>query len=160
MLIPAVIQRPIANLSIDLDNKWAYLRTAKKDCWSTYPSYLPQVVPRVISQLAKHNLETTIFVVGRDLDRSTDINAIRELHHAGHTIGNHSMEHEPWLHVFDRPRLVTEIVDTDSAIQSHLGVKPVGFRGPGYSDSPQVHELLRSTDTATLRLRFRVVSVR
>ncbi|MFO0921064.1 MAG: polysaccharide deacetylase family protein [Pirellulales bacterium] len=134
--------KPIANLSIDLDNKWAYLRTAQKPVWQEMPTYLGEVVPRIISHLALANMECTVFIVGRDLESASNAQSIRELHHAGHRIANHSYEHEPWLHIFDEERLHKEIVGTHELIANTLGVTCVGFRGPGYSDSPKVHEIL------------------
>lgn len=133
----------IANLSLDLDNLWAYQRTAEIDGWQEFPSYLSLVIPRVINHLAISDLPITAFVVGRDLLDSSNVGAIKQFLHAGHDVANHSFEHEPWLHQFDRSRLEKEIVDTGTLIESELGVKPIGFRGPGYSDSPLVHQILR-----------------
>ena len=137
-----VSARPFASISIDLDNKWAYLRTAKKSSWETFPTYLPTVVPRIVSYLARADFAATIFVVGRDLLDDRNVRPIRDLYSAGHSIGNHSFEHEPWLHVFDQGRVEKEVCETHELIRDRVGTTPIGFRGPGYSDSTQVHEKL------------------
>ena len=58
--------KPLASLSLDLDNKWAYLRTHGVAGWDEYPSYLDVVVPRVLECAAQRDLQITCFVVGRD----------------------------------------------------------------------------------------------
>jgi peptidoglycan-N-acetylglucosamine deacetylase len=133
----------IANLSIDLDNKWAYLKTAKKPEWESYPSYLPEVCPRIVSKLASHGLRSTIFVVGRDLLCESDARHIANLSHAGHRLANHSWEHDPWLHLLSPPQVSRELLDTHTRITDCCGKPPIGFRGPGYSDSPEVHRVLK-----------------
>jgi len=45
-------------LSLDLDNKWSYLRTHGVDSWQTYPSYLDTVAPRIVDFCAQRDAET------------------------------------------------------------------------------------------------------
>ena len=58
--------KPLANLSLDLDNEWAYLKTHGDPVWESYPSYLDVVVPRILNVLACRKLLITVFVVGQD----------------------------------------------------------------------------------------------
>jgi len=132
----------LASLSIDLDNKWSYLKTANNAEWQNWPSYFARVVPRIIETLDRHAIQSTIFVVGRDLCNKDDVREIEKLSLAGHEIENHSFEHEPWLHVFDEERIRFEICRTGQLIEQHFGRRPCGFRGPGYSDSSIVHRVL------------------
>ena len=136
----------IANLSIDLDNKWAYLKTAQSAGWESYPSYLDQVAPRIVRVLSLAEIQATIFVVGRDLENQHDRAAIATLAQAGHRLANHSYEHEPWLHVFEPDRVRYEIEKTHEQIVGCGGVAPKGFRGPGFSDSEVVHRILREME--------------
>lgn len=133
----------IANLSIDLDNKWAYLKTAGKLDGSSLPTYLAEVTPHIVSLLANAGAKATIFVVGRDLLCDEGRSAIQCFQKAGHRIGNHSYEHDPWLHQMDAVRLEHEIGDTHRMMVEAGAVAPIGFRGPGFSDSPLVHEILK-----------------
>jgi hypothetical protein len=132
----------LANISVDLDNLWAYQRAAKIDGWEENPSYLPLVIPRIIKHLAVADLTATIFVVARDLESQTNFDAIRQFSHAGHELANHSYEHEPWLQTFDETRLTREITLAGEKIAEVSGISPIGFRGPGFSDSPLVHRML------------------
>ena len=61
---------------------------------------------------------------------------------AGHEIGNHSFSHEPWLHLYSRQQVRNEIIRAEEAIQAATGQLPRGFRGPGYSLSRDVLEVL------------------
>ena len=48
--------KPVASLSLDLDNKWSYMKTHGDSGWDTYPSYLDVVVPRVLAFLKERDL--------------------------------------------------------------------------------------------------------
>jgi len=54
--------------------------------------------------------------------------------------------HEPWLHLYSKPELETEFARTEEAIAKITSQKLIGFRGPGYSLSPTVLEVLAERD--------------
>ena len=132
----------IANLSIDLDNQWSYLKTAEVEKWRDYPTYFPLVVPRIISELAKVGMATTIFVVGRDLDREENRKEVRSLANAGHRLANHSMDHHSWLNRLKAEEIRADIETAHHAIAELNGTAPIGFRGPSFSDSPEIRQVL------------------
>lgn len=134
--------KPSLNLSLDLDNKWSYLKTANKPTWKEFPSYLPTATQHILQVLGQTETYATIFVVGQDLLNSDDVKAVRALAHAGHDLGNHSFHHEPWLHLYDRQQIAYELDKTDELFQQIGGRHSLGFRGPGYSDSALVHQML------------------
>jgi hypothetical protein len=98
----------------------------------------------VLSLLQKLGLHVTFFVVGADAVRTENLSALRSIAEAGHEIGNHSFHHEPWLHLYSREQLVAEFETSESAILGATGQKTIGFRGPGFSYSQDVLELLCS----------------
>ncbi|MCA9257631.1 MAG: polysaccharide deacetylase family protein [Planctomycetales bacterium] len=132
------MSRPLASLSLDLDNKWSYMKTHGDEGWESFPSYLDLVVPRVLEMLAKRNLRITFFIVGQDAERPENTAALRSIAEAGHEIGNHSFHHEPWLHLYSRAQLAEELGRTEAAIEHATGAKTRGFRGPGFSFSEDV----------------------
>lgn len=134
--------KPIASLSLDLDNKWSYMKTHGDAGWESYPSYLDVCIPRVLEFLKKRGLKITFFIVGQDAALEKNAAAIAEISKAGHEIGNHSFRHEPWLHLYSKDELVEEFAKTEEALEKVTGQRPVGFRGPGYSLSPTVLEVL------------------
>ena len=134
--------KPIASLSLDLDNKWSYMKTHGDAGWETYPSYLDTVVPRALQFLKDRNLNITFFIVGQDAALEKNQEAIGRIAADGHEIGNHSFRHEPWLHLYSKEELIEEFEKTEEALAKVTNQKPVGFRGPGYSLSPTVLEVL------------------
>lgn len=135
---------PIASLSLDLDNKWSYLKTHGDAAWRALPSYLDLVVPRFLSVLRAHGLMATVFVVGQDAVLKRNHDALCAIAEAGHEIGNHSFHHEPWLHLYSDEQIHRELADTESHLLAITGSRPVGFRGPGYSFSePLLRALVR-----------------
>lgn len=134
--------KPLASLSLDLDNRWSYLKTHGDAGWESYPTYLPTLVPRVLDFLRKRKLAITFFVVGQDAVRAENHDVIRAIAEAGHEIGNHSFNHEPWLHLFSEPEINSEISRTEHAIIALTGQRSVGFRGPGFSYSPATLRVL------------------
>jgi peptidoglycan-N-acetylglucosamine deacetylase len=134
----------LASLSLDLDNKWSYLKTHGDESWSKLPSYLDLVVPRILNMLAEFELKITFFIVGLDADQEANSSALRQISKAGHEIGNHSYRHEPWLHLYTREEIVEEFAKTEVALERVTGNKPIGFRGPGFSFSQDVLEVMKA----------------
>ena len=135
--------RRVASLSLDLDNKWSYLKTHGDPGWDAFPSYLDVVVPRILAFLAARRLTITFFIVGQDAALEKNHAALASISAAGHEIGNHSFRHEPWLHLYTATELELELRRAEDAIESATGVRPRGFRGPGFSLSEGTLETLQ-----------------
>ena len=135
-------QKPIASLSLDLDNQWSYLKTHGDPSWETYPSYLDWVIPRILDFLWERDLTITFFVVGQDAALAKNWQNLQQIAASGHEIGNHSFHHDPWLHLYSEPEIEQEIALAEQWIYRATGKHPVGFRGPGYSCSPAVLRVL------------------
>ncbi len=131
-----------ASLSLDLDNKWSYMKTHGDAGWESFPTYLDVIVPRSLKFLAERNLKITYFIVGQDAAREENFDALKQIADAKHEIGNHSFKHEPWLHLYTKQELTEEFERTENALENVTGQMPKGFRGPGYSLSPTVLEVL------------------
>jgi peptidoglycan/xylan/chitin deacetylase (PgdA/CDA1 family) len=134
--------RPFASVSLDVDNLWSYLKTHGDPEWETRPTYLPRFVPLALEALAELDLRITFFIVGIDTEREENVEALAAIPQAGHEIGNHSYEHEPWLHRYSRQALAQEIERAEEAILAATGQRPKGFRGPGFSWSPELLSIL------------------
>ncbi len=136
----------LASVSLDLDNLWSYLKIHGDPAWAERPTYLPQFVPLALDVLAELGLTITVFVVGADADDARNAPYLRRLAEAGHEVGNHSYEHESWLHLYARADLAQEIARAESAIAAATGQRPRGFRGPGFSWSRDLLEVLAERD--------------
>jgi len=134
--------KPVGALSLDLDNKWSYMKTHGDPGWETFPSYLDVVVPRVLDVLGRWGWTITVFVVGQDAALEPNREALRALSAAGHEFGNHSFRHEPWLHLYAESEIEQEIARAEEAIEAATGQRTQGFRGPGYSLSQSTLRIL------------------
>jgi len=130
--------------------------------WEDLPSYLDLVVPRVLSFLQERDLNISFFIVGQDAALEKNQCAIRSIAEAGHEVGNHSFSHEPWLHLYSKSEIIAEFEKTETALEAITGERPVGFRGPGFSVSEAVVEVLASRgyeyDCSTLPTYFAPVA--
>jgi hypothetical protein len=134
--------QPPATLSLDLDNQWAYLRVHGDAGWESFPSYLDQVVPRILNILAAYRVRITFFVVGQDAALPRNREALGKLGAAGHEIANHSFEHRPSLARQAPADIEDELARAEEAIEGATGQRPKGFRGPGFCCSPALLEAL------------------
>src|ERR1700759_2532492 len=92
--------KPLASLSLDLDNKWSYMKTHGDAGGESFPSYFDVLIPRVLDLLKAHDLTITFFIVGQDAALPQNADALKKISAAGHEVGNHSFKHEPWLHLY------------------------------------------------------------
>ena len=133
-----------ASLSLDLDNKWSYMMVHGDPAWQSLPSYIDVVVPRFLELLDQHGLKITVFLVGKDAAMPEHRDALRSIVAAGHEIGNHSHSHEPWMHRGTSQEVELEIARAEEAIEGATGIRPRGFRGPGYTRSQSILDILAS----------------
>jgi len=110
--------------------------------WETFPSYLDIFIPYVLDVLDQWNLKITFFIVGQDAALSKNKDALKLLVEKGHEVGNHSFNHEPWLHLYSRNKIEKEILQADTSILQVTGQRPIGFRGPGFSWNHDLFEIL------------------
>jgi hypothetical protein len=136
--------KPFASVSLDLDDKWTYMKTHGDPGWSAFPTYLPIVVPRVLEFLKDRNLKITFFIVGQDAALERNHAVLRSIADAGHEISNHSFHHEPWLHLYSEDDIRKEFESAEKAIAEATGQRTIGFRGPGFSVSETVIKVMIS----------------
>ena len=136
------VNRPVASISLDLDDLWTYLRTHGEPSWVSRPSYLQRFVPLALDTLDGVQVKLTFFIVGSDAANRRNAQIMRAIVDRGHEIGNHSFEHEPWLHRLSPEQLEAEVVRTQDVLAQVTGQRPIGFRAPGYSWCPSLLDLL------------------
>jgi peptidoglycan/xylan/chitin deacetylase (PgdA/CDA1 family) len=134
--------RPLLSLGIDLDNLWAYMKIHGDPGWESHPTYLDLLAKIMLEVMRRHGLRVTLFVVGQDAALQKNAAALAALAAAGHEIGNHSFGHEPWLHRYSRSDIEDDLARAADAIERATGRRPIGFRGPGYSLSPDTLRVL------------------
>ncbi len=134
--------KPLASISLDLDNQWSYMKIHGDEGWDNYPSYLDIFVPHVLNLLDETGVKITFFIVGKDAENPENQKYLRMIADRGHEIGNHSYNHESWLQTFTPLQIEEEIIKAETVIEHATGKKPTGFRGPGFSWSVDLLKVL------------------
>lgn len=136
------MSRPYASLSLDLDDQWTYMKTHGDPGWESYPSYLNYAVPRILDFLDEHQTKITFFIVAQDAAFEHNHDVLADIARRGHDIGNHTFNHDPWLHIYSEQEINEELAKAEDYISQATGVVPKGFRGPGFSFSDSVLRVL------------------
>jgi peptidoglycan-N-acetylglucosamine deacetylase len=132
-----------ATLSLDLDDRWAYLKARGTEGWEFCASYFDYFIPRYIEVCEKAGVTSTVFVVGRDAAKSEHQSLLKSLVQAGNEMGNHSWSHEPWMQQGSPAEVEHEIAAAEDAILAATGERTVGWRGPGFCCSPEILSTLK-----------------
>ena len=137
-------KKPIAGISLDLDNQWSYMKIHGDEGWDLYPSYFDIFIPHVLNVLDELGLKITFFIVGKDTENEDNRKYLKMITDRGHEVGNHSYHHESWLQTYSFEKIEKEIIDAENAIFDTTGQRPTGFRGPGFSWSNDLLKVLES----------------
>ncbi len=137
-------KKPIASISLDLDNQWSYMKIHGDQGWEKYPSYFNIFVPHVLNVLDELDLKITFFIVGKDTETEENRKYLRMITERGHEAGNHSYHHESWLQTYSYEKIEKEIREAEEAIEKTTGQRTTGFRGPGFSWSRDLLKVLQS----------------
>ena len=102
---------------------------------------------RMLGFFDKQNIKATFFIVGDELVGSEIIkNIIIKAYQHGHEIENHTFSHPFGLAYLSEEKIKEEIVKCNQVIEDTIGVKPIGFRSPGYSMNTKIIKTLEELD--------------
>lgn len=135
-----------ANISLDLDDKWSYMKVHGDEGWEKFPSYLDIVIPLTLDILDKLDIKITFFIVGQDAALERNQKILQSIVERGHEVANHSFHHESWLKTYSKEKIEEEIVLAEEAIIKATGKRTNMFRGPGFSWSNDLLEVLERRD--------------
>lgn len=98
----------------------------------------PVVTPKILDVLQSYNARATFFVIGRNLEHTTEVAARAVLE--GHEIGNHSWEHGYMRHAYPVRTQLVEMDRAETLIRSITGRAglsvyrpPVGLKSPNFA---------------------------
>lgn len=133
------------SFSVDLDPLEAYCQI---HAISKIPEALRQIiieraVPRYRKLLDQLGIKATFFVVGSDLDMTTN-SMLAELVDNGHELANHTYNHCYDLLHLSVQELEREIRLTHDSLSELCGRPPCGFRTPGYGLNSAALKVLES----------------
>lgn len=135
-----------ASISLDLDDQWTYMKVHGDEGWESFPSYLDVFLPLVLDVLDKLDIKITFFIVGQDAAIEKNKAVLRSIVERGHEVGNHSFHHESWLKTYSPEKIADEIANAEEAILNATGKRTNMFRGPGFSWSNDLLQVLQKRD--------------
>lgn len=134
----------LAAVSVDLDEIPCYsaIHGLEAPTDDAAHAIYRRAVPRLARLFDDEGIDATFFAIGRDLDDGRAAATLRELAGAGHELANHSLDHLYDLTRRDRETVRRQVAGGLDAIERATGVRPVGFRAPGYTITDEVFEVL------------------
>jgi len=99
----------------------------------------PESTPILLDLLARHELQATFFVVGEKAAAHPEL--IQNILARGHTIGNHSLRHDPLL-MLRRPKTLEKDIHQTQVILQGFGIQPLFFRPPVGITNPHLGRIL------------------
>jgi len=99
-------------------------------------------LPRCLAFAADLGIPLTLFVVAADLERPENVALLRRALAEGHEIGSHSKDHLYDLARRSRAEQREQVAGALDLFERHLGIRPAGFRAPGYTVSDQLLEVV------------------
>ena len=136
-------KKMLASVSLDLDDKWSYMKVHGDAGWEKFPSYLDIVLPITLDVLDKLDIKITFFIVGQDAAIEKNHPILKMIVDRGHEVANHSFHHESWLKTYTKEKIEAEIANAEEAILKATGKRTNMFRGPGFSWSNDLLEVLQ-----------------
>jgi len=100
----------------------------------------PRWTPMLLETLAQDGVRATFFLLGKYASQQRDL--VRQMHQAGHLIGNHTWNH-PDLAMTDAPRTREELRRTNAELESILGAPVRYFRPPFGARRPATLRIAR-----------------
>lgn len=91
-----------------------------------------KAIPRLLELFAQHGAPATFFVIGADVATDGMAQALKASHAAGVELASHSHSHDYALSRLPQAQIEADLLRCEEAL-STVGVKPLGFRAPGYT---------------------------
>jgi peptidoglycan/xylan/chitin deacetylase (PgdA/CDA1 family) len=113
----------------------------------------PSSTPIVLELLARYQLKATFFVIGEKASRHPDL--IADILRQGHSIGNHSWQHDAVLMLRSRRRLQQDIHQTQEVLKQS-GIQALVFRPPVGISNPRLKQVLDDENLLTVTFSCRV----
>ena len=110
--------------------------------------------PVILELLARYRLPATFFVVGKRAAAHPQL--MREILDQGHTIGNHSLQHDSLLMLRGRQRLADDIHRAQEII-ARTGARPLVFRPPVGITNPHLGRVLAEEGLVALAYSCRAL---
>lgn len=131
-----------ANVSIDLDSIACYHAIHRIDAAPDPVAIHTVALPRFLDVFDEVGCKATLFVVAADTRHGEVAAVLRDAAARGHELASHSLHHPYDLRRWSAAAILAEIEQANELIASTTGVRPVGFRTPGYNVDDRILDAL------------------
>ncbi len=100
-----------------------------------------EILPQILSRLKQHNIETVFFIIGSKAEPHAEV--LKQIHQAGHIIGNHSYTHLPNFPLMTTASIISELERTNKVIEEACGKKAHLFRPPFGVTNPRIAKAVK-----------------
>lgn len=97
--------------------------------------------PKVLDLLIKHNAKASFFVIGNKIEGNLLL--MNRIQNEGHSIGNHSIDHDTNVHFKGKAALKKWIDHGEAIIQKHTDSPSIGFRPPVGIRTPVLKQIMK-----------------
>lgn len=141
--------RKVCSISVDLDEIHHYtaIHGVTPPNLNTHAVF-DIAVGRLCDWAERLHFPLTLFTVGSDLSRPRNAQVLRDAVAKGHEIANHSLNHRYGLTRLSASEMTEEVRGGTQAIYEAIGVKPTGFRAPGYTTNDTLYSVLAAEQYA------------
>ena len=105
-------------------------------------------VERLMGWASDVQIPLTWFVIGRDISKSSFVRLLKAATVQGHEIGNHSLDHRYDLTRLSASHQTNQVLGAQDCIEQAIGVRPLGFRAPGYTVSDELLDIIEQAGFA------------
>jgi len=101
-------------------------------------------VHRLCALSEELEIPLTWFVVARDTENQEFVRLLKSALERGHEIANHTLDHRYDLVQLPHDLQAVQVEKAQDMLEHGFGVRPVGFRAPGYTVTDSLLELLQA----------------
>ncbi len=131
-------------LSVDLDEIHHYfsIHAERPPATESLRAVYEVALPRFGAFARGEALPLTLFAVGSDVADDENAAHLAQMAREGHEIANHTLSHRYDFSRLPYPELKREIAQCNELLERRVGVRPTGFRAPGYVVTDAVYRAL------------------
>lgn len=139
-----VKKKPGASIGVDVDTLGSYYQAYGIAGQPAEDPVYSRGVPRYLELFRELGIKATFFLVARDLDHPVRLEIARRIRDEGHEIGSHSLTHPFRFRSLPRAEKERQIREAEEKIENLLGVRPRGFRVPGWDVDEETLSILEA----------------
>lgn len=113
----------------------------------------PVYTQQVLELLDRHQVKASFFCIGKNATEHPEI--VKQIHEAGHVVGNHSFTHAPTIDFYNKAKWLEELRQTDAAIAQAMSLRPRFFRPPYGVTTPHLANAIRTSGHHVVGWRVR-----